>query len=91
MIHFFSKGHECDRCGKKYRKVEELMQHQQLAHESRMYECEQCGMGFEGMEQMREHAKRNHSYNRVVEDRMKSQPGNDDNDNNDGGGSGRSN
>jgi predicted nucleic acid-binding Zn ribbon protein len=75
LILFSAKNHECDRCGKKYRKVEELMQHQQLAHESRLYECRECGMGFEGMEQMRDHARRSHSYNRVVEERKKDDKG----------------
>jgi predicted nucleic acid-binding Zn ribbon protein len=67
----FFKNHECDKCGKKFRKVEELMQHQQIAHGSRLYECRECGMGFEGMEQMRDHAKRNHSYNKQLDERKK--------------------
>lgn len=71
----FLKSHECDKCGKKYRKVEELMQHQQVAHESKLYECEKCGLGFEGMEQMRDHAKKFHSYNRSVQDRNKKEGG----------------
>lgn len=65
------KNHECDKCGKKFRKIEELMQHQQVAHERRLYECKECGMGFEGMEQMRDHAKRNHSYNKQLDERKK--------------------
>jgi predicted nucleic acid-binding Zn ribbon protein len=67
----FFKSHECEKCGKKFRKVEELMQHQQVAHESRLYECEKCGRAFEGMEQMRDHAKRSHSYNKAVDERKK--------------------
>lgn len=66
------KKHRCDRCGSTFRKVEELMQHKQIAHESRQYVCEKCGVGFDGMEQMRDHAKKFHSYNRAVEERKKS-------------------
>ncbi|HJS68817.1 MAG TPA: C2H2-type zinc finger protein [Nitrososphaera sp.] len=61
------KKHECETCGRKFRKVEELMQHQQVAHEPRLYMCNECNMGFEGMEQMRDHAKKFHSYNRMKE------------------------
>jgi predicted nucleic acid-binding Zn ribbon protein len=65
------KSHTCEKCGKKFHKVEELMQHQQVTHESRLYECKECGMGFEGMEQMRDHAKRSHSYNKAIDERRK--------------------
>ena len=65
------KSHECEKCGRRFRKVEDLMQHQQIAHESRLYECRECGMGFEGMEQMRDHAKRNHSYHKQLDERKK--------------------
>ncbi|HXV45469.1 MAG TPA: C2H2-type zinc finger protein [Nitrososphaera sp.] len=61
------KKHECETCGIKFRKVEELMQHQQVAHERRLYMCSECNIGFEGMEQMRDHAKKFHSYNRMKE------------------------
>jgi predicted nucleic acid-binding Zn ribbon protein len=66
------KKHECDKCGKKFHKVEELMHHQLIAHENRLYVCEKCGMGFEGMEQMRDHAKKFHSYNKQVDERKRS-------------------
>jgi predicted nucleic acid-binding Zn ribbon protein len=66
------KKHVCDSCGRAFRKVEELMQHLQVAHESRQYVCEKCGVGFDGMEQMRDHAKKFHSYNKEVEGRKKS-------------------
>ncbi|AIF84903.1 hypothetical protein NTE_02865 [Candidatus Nitrososphaera evergladensis SR1] len=68
---FFTAKHECEKCGKKFRKVEEFMQHQQVAHENKQYVCEKCGMGFDGMEQMRDHAKKFHSYNRMLDDRKK--------------------
>jgi predicted nucleic acid-binding Zn ribbon protein len=61
------KKYECETCGSKFRKVEELMQHQQIAHERRLYTCNECNMNFEGMEQMRDHAKKFHSYNRMKE------------------------
>jgi ribosomal protein L34E len=54
--------HKCDKCGRKFRKVEQLMQHQQVAHEQSLYICNQCNMSFEGMERMRDHAKKFHSY-----------------------------
>jgi hypothetical protein len=59
------KKHECETCGRKFRKIEELMQHQQVAHEQRMYMCNECNEGFWGMEQMRDHAKKFHSYNKM--------------------------
>ena len=54
--------HKCDNCGRKFRKIEELMQHQQLTHEESKYVCNQCNLSFEGMEQMRDHTKKFHSY-----------------------------
>jgi predicted nucleic acid-binding Zn-ribbon protein len=45
--------HRCDNCGRKFRKIEELMQHQ-------------CNASFEGMEQMRDHAKKFHTYHKRV-------------------------
>ena len=59
------KNQKCDNCGSKFRKVEELMQHQQVAHERRLYVCNDCKLGFDGMEQMRDHAKKFHSYNKM--------------------------
>ncbi|HJS83291.1 MAG TPA: C2H2-type zinc finger protein [Nitrososphaera sp.] len=61
--------HKCDTCGRKFRKVEELMQHQQVAHEQKLYMCNECNTGFEGMEQMRDHAKKFHSYNRMKDEK----------------------
>jgi uncharacterized C2H2 Zn-finger protein len=43
--------------------MEELMQHNQLAHcDKNGYECKDCKKFFEGMEQMRRHIKQAHSY-----------------------------
>ena len=61
------KKHQCEACGRKFRKIEQLMQHQQVAHEERLYLCKDCNMSFEGMEQMRDHAKKFHSYNKMKE------------------------
>ena len=58
--------HKCDHCGRKFRKIEELMQHQQLVHEQRLYVCNRCNASFEGMEQMRDHARKFHSYHKRV-------------------------
>jgi DNA-directed RNA polymerase subunit RPC12/RpoP len=63
------KKHECETCGGKFGKIEELMHHQQIAHERRLYMCSECNAGFEGMEQMRDHAKKFHSYNRMKEEK----------------------
>ncbi|HXG06050.1 MAG TPA: hypothetical protein VNI77_01840 [Nitrososphaera sp.] len=63
------KKHKCEKCGNKFRMIEELMHHQQIAHERQLYICNECNMGFEGMEQMRDHAKKFHSYNRIKEER----------------------
>ena len=68
--------HKCDNCGRKFRKIEELMQHQQLMHEQSLYVCNRCNASFEGMEQMRDHAKKFHSYHhkrRVSEKEKKNQ------------------
>jgi DNA-directed RNA polymerase subunit RPC12/RpoP len=65
MFMLFEK-HKCDKCGRKFRKIEDLMQHQQLAHEQSLYVCNQCSTSFEGMEQMRDHAKKFHSYRKKI-------------------------
>ena len=70
------KKHICETCGKKFRKIEELMQHEQVIHgKDLLYQCKQCNVGFTGMEQMRDHAKKYHSYNKMKEKKSK----NDDN------------
>jgi transcriptional regulator NrdR family protein len=58
----FLKKNTCEFCGKRFRTLEELMQHFQITHDDRTYECKQCDKKFEGMEVMRDHIKRNHSY-----------------------------
>lgn len=68
VICMFEK-HKCEKCGCKFRKVEELMQHQQVAHEQSLYICNQCNMSFEGMEQMRDHAKKFHSYHKRIKEK----------------------
>jgi hypothetical protein len=51
-------------CKKKFRRVEESMQHQQVAHGTgRLYTCIKCNLTLDGMEQMRDHVKKFHSYN----------------------------
>jgi hypothetical protein len=70
MTGLFAK-HGCEKCGRKFRKIEELMQHQQIAHECKQYVCEKCGTGFDGMEQMRDHAKKFHSYHKMLDERKK--------------------
>lgn len=64
MMDIFRK-HICGRCGAKFRRVEELMQHLQVIHgKGLFYECKPCNAKFEGMEQMRDHLKKFHSYNK---------------------------
>ena len=59
----FLRTQKCLKCGRKFRKVEELMQHEQVVHgKDLLYECKKCGVGFSGMEQMRDHIKKFHSY-----------------------------
>ena len=58
------KRYECKICKKKFRKIEESMQHQQVIHGTgRSYTCNKCNLSFDGMEQMRDHIKKTHSYN----------------------------
>lgn len=65
VMGLFGRSHTCQKCGRKFGKIEDLMQHQQVIHESKYYECRQCNKSFEGMEQMRDHAKKFHSYNKM--------------------------
>ncbi len=64
------KKNICETCGKKFRKIEELMQHKQVIHgKDLLYYCKKCNMSFEGMEQMRDHTKKFHSYNNTIKQR----------------------
>ena len=56
---------QCDKCDEKFRKQEELMHHQLLAHsEDSRYDCKVCDEYFDSMEAMRTHLMRKHSYKR---------------------------
>ena len=60
------KKHLCETCSRKFRRIEELMQHKQVTHgKDLLYECKRCGVAFTGMEQIRDHAKKFHSYNKM--------------------------
>ena len=60
------KKHVCETCNRKFRRIEELMQHKQVTHgKDVLYECKRCGVAFTGMEQMRDHTKKYHSYNKM--------------------------
>ena len=62
LINIWKKFH-CPICNKRFRKIEELMQHEQVIHGSgKCYTCNSCKLKFFGMEQMREHIKKNHQY-----------------------------
>lgn len=60
-MHLFKK-HTCEKCGKKFKQQEELMQHEQVSHNSSLYDCKQCNLYFSSMEEMRTHLQRAHSY-----------------------------
>ena len=69
MMGIFNKN-ICETCAKKFRKIEELMQHKQVIHgKDLLYYCKKCDMSFEGMEQMRDHTKKFHSYNNILKQR----------------------
>ena len=61
IMHIFKK-HKCEKCGKKFKQQEELMQHEQLEHSNNLYDCKQCKLYFSSMEEMRTHLQRFHSY-----------------------------
>jgi uncharacterized C2H2 Zn-finger protein len=72
------KKHICEICGRKFRKMEEMMQHVELGHgKGLLYDCKMCNVSFEGMEQMRDHIKKFHSYNKIVEQRDNKKSNND--------------
>ena len=62
------KKFKCEKCLKKFRQQEELMQHEQIAHGSSLYDCRECNQFFSSMEQMRTHMQRKHSFNRRKND-----------------------
>jgi hypothetical protein len=65
------KKYRCEICKKKFRKIEEIMQHEQVIHGKDLsYECKLCCVSFTGMEQMRDHAKKFHSYNKMKEEKI---------------------
>lgn len=62
VMHFFKKF-QCEKCGKKFRLQEYLMQHEQVTHgKDVLYECKKCNQSFSSMEQMRTHLQRSHTY-----------------------------
>ncbi len=70
VLYFFSRKNKCDKCGKRFRKIEELMQHTQVVHgKDIFYHCKKCNVSFQGMEQMRDHARKSHSYNKIKQER----------------------
>jgi uncharacterized C2H2 Zn-finger protein len=74
MVFFFSsilRRNRCDKCDKRFQKIEELMQHTQVVHgKDLLYYCKQCDVSFNGMEQMRDHAKKFHTYYRKKRERQ---------------------
>ena len=56
----------CEKCGKRFAKIENYMQHFQIVHEDAMYECKQCNIKISGMEQMRKHVRANHRYSKRI-------------------------
>ena len=59
----FLKKFDCPICNKRFRKIEESMQHEQVIHgSSKYYTCNSCNLKFLGMEQMRDHIKKKHQY-----------------------------
>jgi uncharacterized C2H2 Zn-finger protein len=68
MIHLFKKF-KCEKCDKKFKQQEELMQHEQVVHGSdSLYDCKECNEFFSSMEQMRAHLQRYHSYRGTRDD-----------------------
>ncbi|MBI5377039.1 MAG: hypothetical protein HZA82_00230 [Thaumarchaeota archaeon] len=61
-MHLFKKF-KCEKCDKKFKQQEELMQHEQVIHgKDLQYDCKECNQFFSSMEQMRTHLQRYHSY-----------------------------
>ncbi len=61
-MHLFKKF-KCEKCDRRFRQQEELMQHEQVIHgKDTLYECKKCNQSFSSMEQMRTHLQRFHVY-----------------------------
>jgi len=59
------KKFECPLCNKRFRKIEDSMQHEQVIHGTgKIYTCNKCNLKFFGMQQMRDHIKIKHQYNK---------------------------
>ena len=59
----FFKKNLCNECDKKFSKLEDLMQHQQIVHNKDLpYDCKECNKFFSSMEEMRSHLQKFHSY-----------------------------
>ncbi len=66
IMHLF-KRYTCEKCGKKFKQQEELMQHEQVIHCTSLYDCKECNLYFSSMEEMRTHLQRSHSYKRKLD------------------------
>jgi len=60
-MHIFKK-YKCEKCDRKFKQQEELMQHEQIEHSSNLYDCKQCDRYFSSMEEMRTHLQKFHRY-----------------------------
>ena len=59
------KKFDCPLCNKRFRKIEDSMQHEQVIHGTgKIYTCNKCNLKFFGMQQMRDHIKIKHQYNK---------------------------
>ena len=59
------KKFDCPLCNKRFRKIEDSMQHEQVIHGTGIcYTCNSCNLKFFGMQQMRDHIKIKHQYNK---------------------------
>ena len=57
------KKFDCPLCNKRFRKIEDSMQHEQVIHGTgKIYTCNSCNLKFFGMQQMRDHIKKKHQY-----------------------------
>lgn len=59
----FFKKFKCEKCQEKFRRQEDLMQHEQVTHgKDLLYDCRECNQFFSSMEQMRSHIQKHHTY-----------------------------